>query len=521
MLQRTVTEFGERPAVVCGEVRWTYAELDRRVRRFAAALLGLGVEAGERVGLLLPNGADWIVANLATLTIGAVCVPINARLRAREIDHVLRTSPIAILVTTEAFLSNRYLDLLEELIAPEERGEGEVASATYPSLRRVVAIGGARGWTVEAEALVAAADPDAPRVAALTTAAAPDDAANVFWTSGSTGLPKGVVTSHRVLGNVWNVTEVLGVTAADRCLVPCPLFYVAGYYWCLLGPIMRGACAVVQRDLTPEETLELIEVERATTLIGVADAHRRLLGVARGSERDTSSLRAGYVGGGKLTEAEVEEMRALGLDPLCTVYGMTETGGITTMTDRDASVAEIAATIGRPLPGFELRLVDPEGGEDAPLGAPAELWVRSPFDLVGYEGAEPRDPEEWFATGDLVERDADGPLTFAGRSKDVVKVGGENVTPAEVEEVLREHERIDQVAVVGVPDPARSEVTAAVLVLSEEVDDGEIVAFCRARLAPFKVPRHLVRVERLPHTATGKVARAEVKALAATAAESS
>jgi acyl-CoA synthetase (AMP-forming)/AMP-acid ligase II len=492
--------------VVCGEVRWTYVELDERVRRFAAALLELEVEPGERVGLL-PNGAEWIVANLATLAIGAVCVPINARLRAREIDHVLRTSPIAVLVTTEAFLSNRYLDLLEELIAPAERGEGTVASAAYPSLRRVVAIDGAREWTVDAETLLGGADPD--------------DAANVFWTSGSTGLPKGVVTSHRVLGNVWNVTEVLGVTAADRCLVPCPLFYVAGYYWCLLGPIMRGACAVVQRDLTPEETLELIEVERATTLIGVADAHRRLLGVARGSGRDTSSLRAGYVGGGKLSEAEVGEMRDLGLDPLCCVYGMTETGGITTMTDRDASVTEIATTIGRPLPGFELRFVDPASGEDVPPDAPAELWVRSPFDLVGYEGAAPRDPGEWFATGDLVERDADGLLIFAGRSKDVVKVGGENVTPTEVEEVLREHDGVAAVAVVGVPDPSRSEVTAAVLVLSEGVDDGEIVAFCRARLAPFKVPRHLVRVEQLPHTATGKVARAEVKALATAAAESS
>jgi acyl-CoA synthetase (AMP-forming)/AMP-acid ligase II len=316
------------------------------------------------------------------------------------------------------------------------------------------------------------------------------------------------------------VTEVLGVTEADRCLVPCPLFYVAGYYWCLLGPIMRGACAVVQRELTPEETLELIEVERATTLIGVADAHRRLLAVARESDRDTSSLRAGYVGGGKLTEAEVEEMRALGLDPLCCVYGMTETGGITTMTGRDAAVAEIAATIGRPLPGFELRLVDPVTGADAAAGAAAELWVRSPFDLVGYEGAVPRDPDEWFATGDLVERAADGLLTFAGRSKDVVKVGGENVTPTEVEEVLREHDGVAAVAVVGVPDPDRSEVTAAVLVLSEEVDDGEVVAFCRARLAPFKVPRHLVRVEALPHTATGKVARAEVKALATAAAQS-
>ncbi len=519
LFARTCREHGESEAVVDGERRWTYAELAADVWRIASALLELGVEPGDRVGLWLPNGEDWIACNLAILQVRAICVPMNSRLRPREADHVLKGSAPRVLITTESFLSNSYLDMLEQLIEPGERYGRAIRSSQYPALRQVIAVEGSRPWTHDLETLLEGQPRTlGAQLEELAAAASVEDPANVFWTSGSTGAPKGAVVSHEALGNVASYSRILDCDGRDRFLIPCPLFYTAGYYWGMLAAILNGACMVPGRTFAPEETLELIERERATTLIGVASAHLRLLDCPDLERRSTESLRVAYSGGAQLPAATLWRLKeALGLDLLFNLYGMTETAGITTITRPDDGVEEAAASIGFAMPGFELRYVDPDSGADVEPGSAGELWVRGPYVLKTYYAATPEEiessfaPGGWFRTGDLIRRDETGRHFFAGRIKDIVKVGGENVAAQEVEGVLREHEAVRDVSVLAVPDAERTEVVAAALVAREPLDPAELSDYCRPRLAAFKVPRHFVQLPELPQTVTGKVARVELR----------
>lgn len=520
MFENTVRQHPKRPAVVTNEREWTYEELAGEVQRAADALRQLNIGAGDRVGLWLPNSLEWIVSNLAIASVRAVCVPINIRLRAREVDHILRTSAPVALLTTESFLTNDLFAIAEALLESSALQSPRIRSARYPSLRTIVAVEGSRRWTTAYGDLLHGQDGRrSPQHDQSASATPVDEVVNVFWTSGSTGEPKGARTSHETLENVWNVSHVFGLSAEDRCLLACPLFYVAGYYWSMLAALTHGAAILPLQHFTPEEVFDAIETHRATTLFGVASWHLRLLQHSRFSNCDFSSVRVGYSGGAALPMHALERLYSrVGFERFFSVYGMTETSGITTITLPQDKLEAVAGTIGYPLPGFALKYVDPATGDAVLPGAIGELCVRGRLVMKGYEGLTKEQQEAhvtrdgWFKTGDLVTRAADGRHRFRGRIKDVIKVGGENVNSAEIESVLRSHPAVSEAAVFGVPDDFRGEVVGAVIATNCDLSEEGLRAYCRRELAPFKVPRYVLRLEALPITSTGKVAKAELRA---------
>lgn len=503
--------FGDSVALEAETCEWTYGELRTDVIRAINALQELGVKPGDHIGIWLPNGHDWIVSNLAILSLGAIAAPINTRLRVDEVQSILTKSKIVVLITQDVFLTNHYLDVLERIIAPTERTSREIHARRVPSLRIVVSTQGHRPWTVDyGEVCGRQSDHLVPEVLAGINAASPEETANIFWTSGSTGEPKGSMTNHRILGNIEAFCQILRLTPSDRCLVASPLFYVAGYYWCMLAPLQAGARMIALTTFSPTEILDAIEQHSATVLTGIATSHLRLLNDESFEARNLRSMRAMYSGGGALPEgAPPRFQRMMSLDIFVTIYGLTETGGIVTMTDPDASIEKAHLSIGAPLPGFEVRCVDLGTLRDVPVGERGEAWIATDYIHNGYFGISQDQPAlvdgKWFRTGDLLSYDSTGLLHFEGRIKDIVKVGGENVAPKEVESVLRSLDGVLDVAVIGIDDEVRGEVVAAAVVRADETLTTESLrAQCREKLAPFKVPRVIRLVDTIPLTATGK-----------------
>ncbi len=511
MFARTVAKHAERPAVITDDECWSYRDLDHQVAKAANALYKLGIRAGDRIALWLPNSVDWIVTSLAIASVRAIIVPINIRLRPQEVEAVLTQAEVSTVITTEAFLTNRLLDLLESLIGPTTDYTTELHTPRFPHLRRVLTTAGHRNWSTNWPQLLSEADSERlPAVQAAIEAAHAAEPVTVFWTSGSTGLPKGSISSHAILGNVASFCSIMKIDEHDRCLISSPLFYVAGFYWCLLAPVHAGACMVPMSLFTAAETLDAIERHRATVLIGIAHWHRRLLEEPDLDQRRLDSLRAMYAGGGALPPKAIQTFLDLfRLSVFCTVYGLTEAGGIVSMSPAGDAVQQISDSIGYLLPSFELRCVDPTTGADVPAGQVGEAWLRGPYLHLGYVGQE-QDGETWLRTGDLVSEDRDGRLHFRGRCKDIVKVGGENVTTDEIETVLRQHPAVVDCAVIGLPDARRGEVVGAAIVAPSATPEA-IRTYCRARLAPFKVPQAIVMLPALPLTPGGKPDRGAIR----------
>lgn len=519
MFEATAARHPGRPAVISVDGRVTYRELAEDVHRLAGALFELGVEPGAKVGIWLPNYPEWVVCNLAIAAVGAVTVPLNARFREREAEYTLRSADVSVLITTDSFRSNRYLDMVAALL-PEMlvSGGGEIRSARLPDLRRVITVRSKRPWALSFEDLLQGHTPAlSGRLRERIEAGRVDDPVDMFWTSGSTGPPKGAVISHAVLENIWNYNYLLHYSAADRCVVPTPLFYGTGHYWCMLASLACGAAMVLLREFTPEEVLPAVEREQATVLVGSPTTFLGYTTKFASLGVKTSSLRLAWTGGAHFPLSLAQDMKSLmEIEVIGQVYGMSEVAGITIMTRPPDTLEEVTSGVGFPLPGFELQLIDPQSGTDVGDG-PGELWIRSRMSLLTYYGM-PADELAtylvaggWYRTGDILERDPSGRYRFLTRLKDVIKVGGENVTASEIEEVLMSHPAVHQVAVFGVRDAKRSEVPAAVVEASAPVTEAELRDWCRARMAPFKVPRHYLFRSSLPMTVTGKIARADIK----------
>ncbi len=526
-LRETAARYPDREALLFGERRVTYAELVAGVERVAAGLYALGVRTGDRVAVWLPNYPEWVYSALALAGLGAAIVPVNTRYREHEAERVLAGSEVSTLITTDQFMSNRYLDLLSAMV-PELLADrpGEVQARRLPALRRVVMVSerphpGTIGW---GQVLERGRDARLQAVVReLATRVAATDPLYIFWTSGTTAAPKGVVHDHTLLSNVDGYCEVLGITAADRCVVSMPLFYIAGTMWCFLTPILAGAAMVLATQLTPDEILALIETHRATVLIGVPSMFVSYLEHPRLDRFDRRSLRTGWVGGAPPSPKLVQDIRArLGVRELVQIYGMTETHGITTMTRRTDSDEVTSSRIGLPLPTFRLKVADPQTGQPVPDDTPGELCVgppRLPVAVLGISDADRRgmfDAEGWLRTGDVVVRHGDGYYSLVGRIKDMAKVGGENVASAEVEHVLAQHPAVVQAAAFGIPDERKGEVVAAYVQASAgvPVTEDELRAWVRTRMAPFKVPAVIRVIESAgewPLTASGKIKKFELR----------
>ncbi len=511
LLETLVADHGGREALVSCRGRLRFAELGAQADRVARALPARGVGRGTHVGLLLPNWPEWLAIAFGVWRCGGVLVPLNTFSRPRELGHTLAHADVSLLIAARGFLRHDYAASLAELgITWSEAG---VEAPDFPALRGIVLLDPAAPLDLAPLLAPPAADPG--------SGPAPDDAATVIFTSGSTAAPKGVVHTHAaLLLAAEGDAAVLGITPDDRTWGYLPFFFAGGLVAVALATLSRGAAVVLQDVFEPGETLRLLEAERASVFF--AWPHQAEALTAHPRFRDARlRLRKGVGANTKWAAALYPpEHHAVGS------YGMTETLPLCTAWPWDAPLERRTSSHGPPVGHRELRITDPATGMTLGAGIEGEICVRGPELLASYYGepaAACRDADGFFHTGDLGRLDADGALHFVGRLKDVIKTAGANVAAAEVEAVLLEHPAVAAAHAVGVPHPTRGEDVAAFVVLKHAAGEDTLLAHCRARLASYKVPRRLwVRAERaLPTKGSGKVDKAALRVEAArlTAAE--
>lgn len=513
-----VAAFPDNEAVVGADgSRFSYTELGAEVARMVAVLRSLDCGKGDRVAIWLANRPEWTFLQYACALLGVVIIPINARNRAAEAEYVLAQSRAKVLFTQGHFLTNNYLARLQE-IADGPLGTGERAGiAKLPVLERVVVLDGDAPPGTMAFDRLDTSGAAAVDMAAMAAQRRPDDHLWIFFTSGTTNRPKGAILQHNAIVNIWDWTHLVRMRVDDRILTSFPVYYVAGNYWCLLAAMVHGAAVIMSGELTADETVRLCREEKVTVLSGIPFLLKDIIHDPAFDASAFETVRMGFIGGAVFPADDTREIvERIGYDYLIQVYGMTETHGVTMSTAPDDPFDIMVSTCGRPLPSFEIRLIDPETGQDVPDGEPGALITRG-CRLVDYEGMSEEDRTQFFDdqgyyhTGDVLRKRPDGRYEFVTRARDLIKVGGENATAAEIERVLKEHPKAFTVQVIGVPDAQRGEVPAAFFELQpgESLELDELRDWCRSRMAPFKAPRHLriVPPGGWPRTATDKIAR--------------
>ena len=515
--------WGDREALVFRERRYTFRQIAAEVDRVALGLIGAGVRPGEKVAIWLLNRPEWIFAMFALAKIGAVHVPINTRFRTVDLAQVLERSNTATLITHDVSGPVDYLGMVRELVTLDGAGaERRVRSTRLADLERVIVVSdrtypGVWSWP---ELLAAASTVKAAILAERAAAVRPNDTAFIMYTSGTTGFPKGVMRDHTILAHLADRYRRLQSSERDVFLNYLPLFHIFGYIEGPLGSMLTGYRQILTDSFDPDQALDLVEREGVTHIDGF-DTHLKLLIDAQEARpRNLSTLRTGVIAGGAASATPLVYRARKALAPLrhLTAYGMTEVGATISLSFLDSTEEQACEASGAPCEGFEVRVIDPETGRDQPRGTPGEVVVRTRYLMQGYyrdpeATARAIDAEGWFHTGDAGILRADGHLRFVGRYKDMIKVGGENVDPTEVESYLSGYPGVSQSAVVGYPDARLGEVPVVFVQATRDgsVAPDELIAFCRDRIASFKIPRHVFVVDALPMTSSGKVQKARLR----------
>ena len=546
---RAAARWGGRESLVFGPVRQSFAEIARRVDEAAKGLIALGVAPGDKVCIWLNNCPEWIHLLFAIARIGAILVPANTRFRTGDIEYLVRQGECSTLITHDVSGPVDYLAMVRELV-PESLSATpatRLRSERFPLLERIVAVTDRehRGVTALPALIEAGRTVSDEALAARAREVSVDDILFIMFTSGTTGFPKGVMRNHHLLRNQCDRMERIAITEHAVVLNYLPLFHIFGYVDGPLLSVMAGSRQVLTATFDPDECIGLVEAERATQIQGFDSHLKALMDAQERRPRDTSSLRVGFFPSGMASSIPIVR-RAREVFPTMqtlTAYGSTEGGANISTSFLDSSEEQRCETSGYPCDGFEIRIADPETGEPQPSGTPGEILLRSYNLMQGYyrkpeETAAAIDSQGWLHSGDLGYLRADGYVRFLGRCKDMLKVGGENVDPVEVEQLLLGHPGVREAAVVAYPDERLTEVGVAFVVASDEIgvdphagSDGdpargrgsrhealarEILEFGRGRVASFKLPRHVLFVAELPMTSSGKVRKAELRELAAT-----
>ena len=531
-------KFGDGPALAePGGPRISYHQLLQQTTTVARALIAEGVTHGDRVAIWSPNTYHWVLAAFGALSAGATLVPVSTRFTGPEALDVITRSGASVLIVADRFLGTDRFAALRTAAnaAVTEAARGGASAENHPAERRPVAgqppgqlrlvvlvpmpdatrtappgdaEHGVIGW---AELLDRAAAVPASAAEKLAAAVHPGDVSDILFTSGTTGRSKGAMTAHRqslAVARAW--AECGGLTAADRYLVVNPFFHSFGYKAGILACLVSGATLVPQLVYDAGRAMSLVASERITVLPGPPTIYQTILDHPERDSRDLSSLRLAVTGAATVPVALIERMRReLTFESVLTAYGLTE-AVVATMCRPGDAPQTVAATSGRAAAGFEVRIAGPDG-DDAKPGDPGEVLLRGPNLMLGYAD-DPEatraaiDADGWLHTGDVGRLDADGYLTITDRLKDMYICGGFNVYPAEVEQVLARLDGVAESAVIGVPDDRLGEVGKAYVVTrpGHALDEAAVVAFCRERLAGYKVPRLVVFRDDLPRTPAGK-----------------
>ena len=502
--------FGEQSAIVDGDADISFTDLLALVRQTAAQYAGLGVQPGDRIAVWAPNTWRWEVAGLAVSYAGATLVPLNTRYTGHEVVDVLDRVGARAVVVAEGFLDRNQVAELEKAAAE--------AGVTLPDVLRIDELVPTH-TVVEPPPTMSAVETTDADVEEHADAVSPDDVADILFTSGTTGRSKGACSAHRQAIDVSRTWGELGeVSEQDRYLVVNPFFHSFGYKAGIVVSLLTGATVVPMAVFDVSEMLRTIEEQRITVLPGAPAIYQAMLESPDREKRDLSSLRFAVTGAAVVPVALVERMqRELSFDLVLTAFGMTECV-VGTMCRRGDPPELVAGTCGRVVPGLEMRIAKPDTNDELPADEEGELLFRGDTVMLGYlddpeATAEAIDADGWLHTGDIGRVDKNGYLKITDRLKDVFFVGGFNVYPAEVEQVLARLDGVVESAVVGVPDERLGEVGKVYVVrrAGSSLTEDDVIAYAKERVANFKVPRHVEMVDSLPRNLAGKVLKRELR----------
>jgi fatty-acyl-CoA synthase len=505
-LRRTAARFGERDALVVPHqsYRATYRQLVEQSEEIGRGLMSRGVQKGDRVGIWSPNRHEWVLVQYATAAIGAILVNINPAYRTSELLYALNQSGISFLVLAAGFRTADYRAMLAEV------------KSSCPALREALVL--EDGWdALKRDAAKTSVEDLREREAALQF----DDPINIQYTSGTTGFPKGAtLTHHNILNNAFFIGETLHYTEQDRVCIPVPFYHCFGMVLGNLACTTHGSTMVIPGEAyDPVAVMETVQKERCTSLYGVPTMFIGELEHPRFKDFDFSSLRTGIMAGSPCPVEVMKKVQTVMHIPEMTIaYGMTETSPVSTQCATDDPLEKRVSTVGRVHPHVEIKIVDPTTGAVVPRGMPGELCSRGYMVMLGYWNNEEAtrqaiDAARWMHTGDLATMDDDGYINIVGRIKDMIIRGGENIYPREVEEFLYGHPMIADVQVIGVPSEKYGEEVMAWVKLREgsTVSGEELAAWCKGKIATYKIPRHWKFVDGFPMTVTGKIQKFKMR----------
>lgn len=507
------------------DLRFTYKQFNERVDNMAKGLMSIGVKRGSHVGIWATNVPDWLTFLYATAKLGAVAVTVNTNYKQNELEFLVENADLHTLCITEGVFDGSYIDMVYKML-PElrETQRGHLKSERFPCLKNVVFIGQEkyRGMYNTAELLLLGQNIADDELIAIKKSVTCYDVANMQYTSGTTGFPKGVMlTHHNIVNDGFFTGEHMAFTSEDKLCVPVPLFHCFGVVLATMNCLTHGCTQVMIESFDPLVVLASVHKERCTALYGVPTMFIAELNHPMFDMFDVSSLRTGIMAG---SLCPVDLMRAvtekLHIKHITSVYGLTESSPGMTQTRWDDSFETRCTTVGREYPFTEVKVLNPETGEECAVGEQGEMCCRGYLVMKGYyknpqATAEVIDANGFLHSGDLGVKDPDGNYRITGRIKDMIIRGGENVYPREIEEFLYKLPGLKDVQVAAVPSPKYGEQVGAFIILHEgvEMDEQAVQEFCRGKIARHKIPKYIFFVKEFPMTGSGKIQKFKLKDL--------
>ena len=528
LLDHIEQQFPDNEALVYVErgLRYTYRQFNEVCRQVAKGLLKMGIKKGDNVAIWAYNVPEWVILQFATAKIGAVLVTVNTNYKSAELEYIMKQSDSSTLFLVQGFKDTDYVATLQEVV-PELASSlpGELASTTLPCLKNVVFLGeGERSGMVNFSRIIELGkDVQNAELAAVEATLDRHDVINMQYTSGTTGFPKGVMLTHfNVINNGFNIGECMKFTDKDRLCIPVPFFHCFGSVLAVMASVTHGTAMVPVEIFDPLKVLQTIEKEKCTAVHGVPTMFIAELEHPEFGTFDLSTLRTGIMAGSVCPiEVMKRAVKDMHLTEITSVYGQTESSPGITQTRTEDSIELRVSTVGRALPGAEVKIIDIETGATLPPGKQGELCARGYMVMKGYykmpeETAKVVDADGWLHTGDLAVMDESGYCKITGRIKQMIIRGGENIYPREIEEFLYTHANISDVQVYGVPDRKYGEQVMASIVLKKGVvmTEEEVKAFCRGRLATYKIPKYGKFVDSYPMSASGKIQKFKLREMA-------
>lgn len=517
LLNKASRDYGDLDAIIYNNKSYTYQELNHVTDLLAKGLIHYGVKKGDKVALWLNNSPEWFFFYYAIAKVGAVVVPVNTRFRTKDLEYILNQSDSSLLILGEPYRNANYYEILKN-IAPEiESGNSQqLESERLPMLKQVVSVHFATPNTISYEDLLIKGKqvPD-QELQNRESQVEPSDLFAIFYTSGTTGFPKGVMHSHKMIVNMSNVSDRLEMKNTDKILLFLPLFHVYASQVGLTAACTKGACIVLMDSFEPKQAIQLIKEEKVSIMYGFDAMYLDMMNHPDFNQEAIQSLRVCMCSGtrGILEKVVRNKFKVINS------YGMTESTGVTSLTFLEDSNETIISTNGFPLAGVSVKIVDPQTKQSVSPGEYGEICVKGHSVMLGYykkpeETKEVLTEDGWLYTGDKGFLDDLGYLHLSGRIKDIIRVGGENVDPLEVDAVLMSHPDVFKAYTVAAPDERLTEVCAAFVQLhnhGNEINEEDLIAYCKTKIASFKVPRHIFITEKFPMTTTGKVQRFALK----------